>query len=146
MTDYQILFGSVRVQRQVFVAGQGISSDLLDERDVRSLLEEGRIAPIADVPVAEAVSQAPVEPRGRWCHDPETLKDLRLAELRTMIREIEPSLDVSSIRTKKVARQLLTQDWRDEYRQPAPVENLDKTEAAPRDIIADAKRKAGGDY
>jgi hypothetical protein len=146
MTDYQILRGAIRVGRQSFVAGEAVSGDLLDRADILSMTAEGRIAPIADVPVAEAIAAQPVEARGKWTVNPETLEGKRLVELRAMIREREPGMDVSSIKSKKIAKKLLTKDWRDEYETERDIPSLDKTEAAERGIIEEARRKAQGDF
>jgi len=145
MTDYQILRGAIRVGGKLLLAGQAVAGDLLDRADVLSMVEEGRIAPIEDVPVAQAIAAKPVEPRGKWTVDPETLGDKRLVELRSMIREREPNLDPKSIKSKKIAIRLLTKDWREEFRTERDIPSLDKTEAAQRGIVEEARRKAQGD-
>ena len=146
MTDYQILRGAIRAGGKLHVAGEAISGDLLDRADVLSMTEEGRIAPIADVPVAEAIAAQPVEARGKWTVNPATLEDKRLVELRSMIKEREPGMDVSSIKSKKNAQKLLSKDWRAEFETERDIPSLDKTEAAERAIIEEARRKAQGEF
>lgn len=129
-TTYRVIRGSLRIPRgatsRSFVSsgdfvhqGDLVPSDMFDERDIASWLDEGRIE-VSDASPEQANSDAPVRGRGRWTVDPSSLVGKSFEDLLIQIQEMDPDFDANSIENEQAAVRLLTSDWHPSFAQTVP--------------------------
>ena len=111
-----------------YMQGDLLPDSEFGEADIQSWLDEGRVEPALVSPVQAAQEQA-ITVRGKFCADPGSLVGKSLAELRIMIGEIEPNMDLESITDERIAVSLLTSDYDPRFKQPiAPATDRSRPE------------------
>ena len=111
-----------------YMQGDLLPDSEFGEADIQSWLDEGRVEPALVSPVQAAQEQA-ITVRGKFCADPGSLVGKSLAELRIMIGEIEPNMDLESITDERIAVSLLTSDYDPRFKRPiAPATDRSRPE------------------
>lgn len=116
-------------RKDMVMQGELLPPGIVDDADIKSWLDEGRIE-LAGVSVEAAEEQIAIRAANKFCVDPNALVSKTMEDLVIMILEIDEEYDTDSLADEKAAVQLLTSGWEPSMRQStAPVNDRSRPEA-----------------
>lgn len=120
--------------------GQPVPEGRLDAAEIEALLADGILA--YDAPADAAQTETSLVSKGKWCKDPATLAGKTTAELRILVLELDPEVEVAGMSHDDLLA-LLTADFSLAFREDPAAPATDKVRP-PDAKVARARSKAQG--